>query len=105
MATSGLPPVAPTTLPADVRRAPVAEQRAYRAALSFERVLLGQLTEVLSKSALPEDGEGAAPQVYRDLLPEALADGMIAGGGLGLARQLSRSIGGATTPPTPPENA
>jgi Rod binding domain-containing protein len=62
-----------------------------RAALGFERVLIGQLTEQLARTAEGEEGEeSAATGAYRDLLPGALADALIAGGGLGLAGALTR---------------
>ena len=67
---------------------PGSEKRtdAQRAGLAFERMLLVQLTEQLSKTAQPEgEASSAATTAYRDLLPGALADAMIAGGGIGLA--------------------
>jgi Rod binding domain-containing protein len=63
---------------------------AERAGLAFERMLLVQLTEQLAKSAQPEDeSSSAASKAYRDLLPGALADSMIANGGIGLAASLN----------------
>ncbi len=60
-----------------------------RAALGFERMLLVQLTEQLAKTAQGEgEASSAATGAYRDLLPGALADAMIAGGGIGLAASL-----------------
>ena len=74
----------PTGLPAGVGRT-----QEEKAALGFERMLLVQLTEQLAKSAQPEDGEGAAASnAYRDLLPGALADAMVAAGGVGIAASL-----------------
>lgn len=66
-----------------------------RAALGFERMLLVQLTEQLAKSTGSEDGEdtSAATQAYKDLLPGALADAMIAGGGIGLQTALTKDLG------------
>ena len=59
---------------------------AERAALGFERMLLVQLTQQLAKSAEPQDdASSAAGSAYRDLLPGALADALVAGGGIGLA--------------------
>ena len=72
----------PTGLPAGVGRT-----QEEKAALGFERQLLTQLTEQLAKSAMPE-GESAATNAYRDLLPGALADAMVAAGGVGLAAGL-----------------
>ena len=61
-----------------------------RATLGFERMLLVQLTQQLAKTAQPEDeSSSAASSAYRDLLPGALADAMVAGGGIGLADSLN----------------
>jgi Rod binding domain-containing protein len=63
---------------------------AERAGLAFERMLLVQLTQQLAKTAEPEgEASSAASQAYRDLLPGALADAMVAGGGIGLAQHLA----------------
>ena len=70
---------------------PGAEKRteAERAGLAFERMLLVQLTQQLARTAEPEGEESsAATGAYRDLLPGALADAIVAGGGIGLAQHL-----------------
>ena len=56
----------------------------------FERVLLAQLTKNLVDSALPstEDGASAAASAYKDLLPDALTEALMSGGGIGLAAAL-----------------
>jgi Rod binding domain-containing protein len=60
-----------------------------RAGQDFERMLLGQLTRTLIDSALPEDGEAAASTAaYKDLLPDALTEALVSGGGIGLASTL-----------------
>jgi Rod binding domain-containing protein len=67
---------------------PGSEKRtdAERAGLAFERMLLVQLTQQLAKTAEPEgESSSAAGAAYRDLLPGALADAIVAGGGIGLA--------------------
>ena len=80
---------------------PGSEKRtdAERAGLAFERMLLVQLTQQLAKSAEPEGESSTASKAYRDLLPGALADSMIAGGGIGLgaalAAQIDSAAGGA----------
>ncbi len=84
-------PISPITsnLPVGVGRT-----REEKAALGFERQLLVQLTEQLAKDALPESEEGsAATNAYRDLLPGALADAMVAAGGVGMAANLVRETG------------
>lgn len=96
---SGLPPVDRAQLPADIRTAPAARRDAYEAGLGFERMLVQQLTQSLSDSARDALG-GDSP--YASLLPDALADGVMGGGGLGLARQLADAIQPATPAATQP---
>jgi Rod binding domain-containing protein len=85
------------TLPPEVRAAGAAVQQQYRSALSFERVLLGQLTKAM-QATVPADGEdgagatSAATQTYKDMLPDQMADALVAGGGIGLASDLVRAL-------------
>jgi hypothetical protein len=101
MTIAGLPPVDRSLLPADVRAASPARQDAYEAALGFEQLLVQQLTESLAATSREALG-GDSP--YASLLPEAMADGVMQGGGLGLARQLADAIEPAAdlTPATAP---
>jgi hypothetical protein len=96
--TSGLPPIDRAQLPADIRTATPERRDAYEAGLGFERLLVQQLTSSLARSARDALG-GDSP--YASLLPDALADGVMSGGGLGLARQLTDAIQPATPPTTP----
>lgn len=89
MSLAGLPPIDRSQLPADIRQAPQARKDAYAAGLGFERLLVQQLSESLTRSTGEALG-GDSP--YASLLPDALTDGVIAGGGLGLARQLADAI-------------
>lgn len=67
-----------------------APDAATRAATSFERILLEQLTTQLTATAAPDDDEAsAATSAYRDLLPRAMADGLAAAGGIGIAAALA----------------
>jgi Rod binding domain-containing protein len=91
---TGLPPIDQAQLPADVRTAAPARKQAYEAGLGFERLLVQQLTTSLADSARDAMG-GDSP--YASLLPDALADGVMAAGGLGLARQLTDAIAPAAT--------
>ena len=80
---------------------PGAEKRteAERTGLAFERMLLVQLTQQLARTAEPEGESGSsASAAYRDMLPGALADAIVAGGGIGLGDELARqlTIGGGT---------
>ncbi len=98
MTIAGLPPVDRAQLPADVRAASPARQDAYAGALGFERLLVQQLTESLASSAREALG-GDSP--YASLLPEAMADGVMNTGGLGLARQLADAIEPPADPAAP----
>ena len=89
-----LPPLpAGTVLPPALRDASPAEQRDYRTALAFERVLIGQLETAMQATVPGEDEDaGAATNTYRELLPGTMADALVAGGGIGLAADLARSL-------------
>jgi len=82
-----------TVLPARVRDASAADQKAYTTALAFEHVLLGQLTKAMAPTASPDDeGSSAATKTYTDMLPDTLADALTASGGIGVADDLYRSL-------------
>ncbi len=82
-----------TVLPADVRAAGPDAQKDYKTALAFERVLIGQLTKAMQSTVPGEDeGASAATKTYRDMLPDTMADALTAGGGIGLAADLARSL-------------
>jgi hypothetical protein len=73
---------------------PAAPQRAGGDGEAFERLLLGQLTKTLVDSAMPAgDASSAAVTAYRDLLPDALTEALMGGGGIGLAAALGRTPG------------
>jgi hypothetical protein len=93
MSLAGLPPIDQALLPADIRTAAPARRDAYEAGLGFERLLVQQLSQSLTDSARDAMG-GDSP--YASLLPDALTDGVMGGGGLGLARQMADAI----APPT-----
>ena len=88
-----------THLPSQLRTASSGAQQEYRAAQAFERVLLGQLAKAM-QATVPgeEDGAGAATQSYRQMLPDTMADALGAGGGIGLASELVRSLRTQTPP-------
>jgi hypothetical protein len=76
----------------DVTSAAEGDGELTKAGEAFERALLGQLTRTLTDSAFGGEDEpsSAAAGAYRDLLPEALTDALVRGGGIGLARALDR---------------
>jgi hypothetical protein len=82
MSIDGLPQVPTTALPAAVRNGSADDKQAYKTALGFEQILLGQLVDdMLPDDTLPQ-GPYAAP------MKDAFTSGLIADGGLGLAAQL-----------------
>lgn len=92
-----LPPVDPAAIPADVRAQGSEARRLYTVALGFERLLLEQLTSELAQAsplAGDEDAESldAVSGMVREQLPGILADALAAGGGIGLAPELYRSL-------------
>ena len=63
----------------------------------FERLLLGQLTKELVETAMPDDAEAsAATGAYKQMLPDALTEALMSGGGIGLAQQLAAASKAAT---------
>jgi hypothetical protein len=80
-AAAALPPLAPGAIPAAIRRDGPEAVAGFRAGLGFERMLVAELLG----EALPE--QGSDPRAA--LLPETLADAIVAGGGLGLAAELA----------------
>jgi Rod binding domain-containing protein len=90
------PPIDAAQLPADIRTAAPARRNAYAAGLGFERLLVQQLTQSFADSARDALG-GDSP--YASLLPDAMTDGLMSGGGLGLARQLTDAIAPAQASP------
>lgn len=93
--TVGIGPIDQSLLPAEIRDGGTEQRKAYTAALGFERQLIEQLAEQLTATTNRADDahESAATSSYREQLPGALADAVIAGGGLGLAAQIAASIG------------
>ena len=83
---SGLPQVPEAALPAAVRAGSAQDKEAYRAALGFEQVLLGQLVKSMAPTGPLAEGPYAAP------VQEAFTSGLIAGGGLGLGAELYRAL-------------
>jgi len=100
---SALPPINEAALPAEIRNGSAKDKKNYQAALGFERVLLGELTKAMTQTAKPagathgsDSGQphDAASSMYMQMLPDQLADSVVAGGGIGLAQDLYRSMKG-----------
>ena len=86
-------PIDTSLLPPDVRKAGPAAERLYAGALAFEQQLTQQLAQSLSDSADAagsgddEDSSGdATTSMYKQMLPDAMSQGVTDAGGLGLAR-------------------
>jgi murein DD-endopeptidase MepM/ murein hydrolase activator NlpD len=74
--------------------------RLHEAARALEALVLKQL---VTASKAFTGGEGAGSGIRADLFADALADAMVKGGGIGLAAQIERTLGGvASALPTPP---
>ena len=95
LGASALPPVSEAAMPREVREGSPEDKQTYRAALGFERMLVQQLAEQMAKAAKAgaEDEDAPAGQgVYEEMLSDALADSVVAGGGLGLANELYKTL-------------
>ena len=84
---SALPQVSEAALPASVRTGTAKDKEAYRAALGFEQVLLGELVSEMTKST-PSLSEGPRADAVTDAMTASLA----AAGGIGLAPQLYATL-------------
>ena len=87
---SGLPIVADTALPADVRRGAAKDKENYKAALGFEQMLVQQLVQSMAGD---DDDSPFAHGPYASTLQTALSDSLTTAGGLGLAQQLYKEMG------------
>jgi hypothetical protein len=77
MSVDALPP-----LPPGVRADSPADRDAYRAALGFEQLLLGELVKTMLPEGTLTEGPYAAP------VQDAMTSGLVAAGGVGLGAQL-----------------
>jgi hypothetical protein len=82
MNLAGLPVVADSALPRDVRDGSAADKKAYKAALGFEQLLVGRLVGEMTKDSSLADGPRA------DAVNDAMTQALESAGGLGLAPQL-----------------
>lgn len=104
-----LPVVNQALEPEWVRHGSAATQRAYASALAFEQTLVEQLSQSLAAtSGLEQEGGGegeggeedggggaqVAQAQLSSLLPQALSNGVMHAGGLGLAAQMTRELEG-----------
>ena len=87
---SGIGGVAATTAPAAAKNGRRADAETVENFEGFEKLLVGQLTKELVETAMPDDGEAAAATgAYKQMLPDALTEALMSGGGIGLAKKLA----------------
>jgi Rod binding domain-containing protein len=99
-----LPPIDTSLFPPEVRNAGPEAEKLYGAALQFEGMLTSQITQQMFDAAKDLGGgdeENGDSNPYQSMLPTALSDSITAAGGMGLAKELYRSFGGAflSSPP------
>jgi Rod binding domain-containing protein len=104
--SQSLPPIDLSLVPAAVRKAGDGEVTKYESALSFEGMLDQQLAKSLTSTLQGSSDDGsddssddgsstdAATSLTLQMLPQALSQGIVADGGLGLAGQLYTALGG-----------
>jgi hypothetical protein len=98
--SSALPTVDQAREPSWVRNGSATTKQDYQNALAFEQTLVEELSQSLTASSSfsggeEEGGEGgseAAGGALSSELPQALASGVLGGGGLGLASELTRGM-------------
>ena len=87
----GIGGVAAPTAPAAAKTGKQADAETVKNFEGFEKLLVGQLTKELVETAMPDDSEAAAATgASKQMLPDALTEALMSGGGIGLAKQLAQ---------------
>ena len=110
---SNLPPIDSALLPADIRGGNAQAKQAYQQALGFEDILMQQLTQQLADTVTSPGDDSSDPSgssdpsnsssggilgsdpstnAFASLIPTALTQSIMSGGGVGIADQLARAI-------------
>jgi Rod binding domain-containing protein len=108
---TNLPPIDAALLPADIRNGNAQAKQAYREALGFEDILMQQLTQqmadtVTSPGGDSSDGSGdssdsssggilgsdPSTSAFASLIPTALTQSIMSGGGVGVADRLAHAL-------------
>ena len=112
-----LPPIDQANEPAVIRNGDATAKKAYQVGLSFEKVLVDQLTQELASTATDSSGDSSdgssddsssatglmggdpASSAYATMLPQTLTSSIMSGGGTGIALQIARSLDPALAHP------
>jgi hypothetical protein len=116
LSPGGPPPINAANEPAAIRNGDADAKKAYQVGLSFEQVLVDQLTQELASTATDSSGGSsdgsddssgasglmggdAASSAYANMLPQTLTSSIMSGGGTGIALQIAKSIDPALAHP------
>jgi Rod binding domain-containing protein len=110
---TALPPIDAAVQPADIRNGNAQAKQAYQEALGFEDILVQQLTQQLAATVTTPDastssdgssngssdstgtgvlGSDPSTSAFASLIPTALSQSIMSGGGVGIADSLARAI-------------
>jgi hypothetical protein len=109
---SSIGPINPAFEPASIRNGDAQAKKAYQQALGFEDILVQQLTQEMAQTVTSpggdssDDGSGdssdsssggilgsdPSTNAFAGLIPTALTNSIMSGGGVGMAEQLARAI-------------
>jgi Rod binding domain-containing protein len=101
---ANLPPIDSALLPADIRNGDAKAKQAYQEALGFEDILMQQLTQQLADTVTSPGGDssdsssggilGSDPSTnaFASLIPTALTQSVMSGGGVGVADRLAHAL-------------
>jgi Rod binding domain-containing protein len=104
---ANLPPIDSALLPADIRNGNRQAKHAYQEALGFEDILMQQLTQQLADTVTTPGGGssdssdsssggilGSDPSTnaFASLIPTALTQSVMSGGGVGVADRLAHAL-------------
>ena len=109
---SSLPPIDAALMPASIRNGNAEAKKAYQEALGFEDILVQQLTQELANTVTSPGGSGdgsdgsgssgsgtggilgsdPSTSAFAGLIPTALTQSIVSGGGTGIAERLAYAI-------------
>jgi Rod binding domain-containing protein len=104
---TNLPPINAALEPADIRNGNAKAKQAYQEALGFEDILMQQLTQQLAATVTSPGGDsgdsssssgggmlGSDPSTnaFASLIPTALTQSVMSGGGVGIADRLAHAL-------------